>query len=320
VWVLVTFTVAAVTAISIPDPFSDQSLLTRGTSSRREMLIAVETAPAHEKARKAIRETWMQDAMTSNITTRVRFFIGKVADSKVEAMIAAEADQHKDIIRLNVLEKYENLGQKTLEILGWSADNSFGDVVKVDDDTLLNIHALNNFLMENQPSEWLYAGVIKDDGLVIDDPTSKWYMRDQYPFDTFPQYAFGPCYFVGAAAVRHIADRRRSLPLYRVEDAGVSLWLQGQPLRIQKMPANLYLAACTDSPTLPVFVSPVNEHEMSKLFANIRSGDVCGDRARDPYVLEECQSHRCRCWPPPEDGCGGENFSAEQYADVIPRL
>jgi len=152
---------------------------------------------------------------------------------------------------------------------------------------------------------------------VIDNPGSKWYMRDQYPEEIYPSYAFGPCYLLGDDMVDLIASQASNLFPYRVEDAGIAIWTKPLNLSRQELPSYLYHANCYEAPADSVFISPVNSHEMRMVFENVKKGNMCG--VNGDFVLEECVMNRCRCWPPTEDACYSD-FANQNYEDVIPRL
>jgi len=279
------------------------------------VLIAVVTAPSHFSARDAIRTTWGARVVSgSNPNFDIRFFIGKQPDPQIEAHINAEAN----IIRLDgVVEAYQNLSRKVLGIVHWAKNNNYNKILKVDDDTYVRVDMLEKFLATLPTTKDVYGGHFQDHGVVIDNPNSKWYMRDQYPEEIYPSYAFGPCYFLGNDMVDFIAGGSSTLFPYRVEDAGIAIWTKSLTLTRVAFPGYLYHANCQDAPPDSLFIAPVNSQEMKLVYQNCRAGKLCGKYGE--FMLDECVFNRCRCWPPSEDSCYSD-FANQGYEDVIPRL
>ncbi len=50
------------------------------------------------------------------------------------------------------------------------------------------------------------AVAIVSDNPVMSNPESKWYNRDLYDHDVYPQYASGPGYFLGRSVMDFILD------------------------------------------------------------------------------------------------------------------
>jgi len=289
------------------------------------LLIAVETAPPHFAAREAIRATWgALNATAKSSPTQlawqvdIKFFVAHTSTSRDEA-ISSENGTRGDIVMCDGFEdSYENLSRKTLAIMGYGYDHGFTHVAKADDDSFLVLETILEILERSENIRNIYAGHFQDHGQVMSNPLSKWYMRDQYPHDLFPKYAFGPCYIVGTDIITHIAAQRTTLVPYRVEDAAIALWTEGVPKTYVELDSFLNLADCSGVSRKPAFVSPANPSEMHQLLENIRHfDDVCGaDRG---FVLDECRVNRCRCWPELEDGSCYSDFADDTYADVIPR-
>jgi len=145
-------------------------------------------------------------------------------------------------------------------------------------------------------------------------------MADQYPKLVFPPYAFGSTYFLGEYLVQYLASKSATLPLYRVEDAGVAIWIQGynnSKIEQETMDNMFFQANCWND--FAIFVTPVNAAEMEILNENKKAGALCGDSV-NPYVLQECVTRRCRCYPIPEGHACDEEIANDEYKDLIPRL
>jgi hypothetical protein len=121
---------------------------------------------------------------------------------------------------------------------------------------------------------------------VINQTSSKWYLYDQYPHATLPDYAAGPGYFLGSALVDRLYEQRcltrveklmyvyvlkngqtifcchrNELIIYRAEDAGVGIWLSNINFTEVEIPALLYSRTCDDT-SQEVFVNPLSSQEV----------------------------------------------------------
>eukprot|EP00299_Pterocystis_sp_00344_P018674 c9318_g1_i1.p1 GENE.c9318_g1_i1~~c9318_g1_i1.p1 ORF type:complete len:399 (+),score=71.93 c9318_g1_i1:296-1492(+) len=243
----------------------------------------------------------------------VRFFVGEVVDGDEadgdeemsERAILEEMRQYGDVVQLKGFEDtYAALSNKTLEMIVWAHNNSFQMVVKVDDDTYLVSSELIKSLETVAAATpngitYSYAGVIHRDFPVISQVQSKWYMRDEYPFPTFPPYAAGPCYWLGPALLQYIAQNRNSLTRYRVEDAGVGIWLQNTHTDITDLVALMYVSTCSPlTAHSAVYINPVShEHMVAMHSAYTNTSNICAG-----YRIRECEENPCMCIPSP-DAC-----------------
>eukprot|EP00300_Choanocystis_sp_HF-7_P041776 c8566_g1_i1.p1 GENE.c8566_g1_i1~~c8566_g1_i1.p1 ORF type:complete len:425 (-),score=63.38 c8566_g1_i1:80-1243(-) len=289
----------------------------------------------------------------------VRFFIGRVraspARDKLEQLLAQEAIASRrrevglvgtgqrlslrdagnsDIVRLPELEEsYSNLSNKTFMMISWAFENSFDHVMKIDDDTFLHFPRLVSMLAKLPSVDDAYAGVIHRNFPVISNSKSKWYMSDQYSESIFPPYAAGPAYFLGRNLVQAIHNSK-PLVTYRVEDAGVGIWLQSVPHTIVETPALLYASECSNDPSI-LFVNPVTADEIvvlteNSFSSNSAQGRLCGS---NKFVPLECAKHPCLCQPSPIECQSPHNspgkkpdrllswadFMNEEYYDAISR-
>jgi len=320
-------TVPAIAASPTLEPSSKQETVLNSEllKNKDKLLIGVMTAPKHVEARQAIRATWAKFLDPSshdhneNLAKAmdIKFFVGETSNQSLEATL----NEEKGVVRLSgFVESYANLSAKTLGIISWAHDHGYSHVMKVDDDVFLQLDLLMDWMRMTDNLDNTYAGEFIYDAEVVSTPSSKWYMSDQYNKPRFPPYAFGSCYFVGRAAVRHIAEHRQSLKLYRVEDAGLALWMQDTGLLA--LPATLenmyFQAECWDA--FAIFVTPINAQEMRTLQTNKeQSGNICG--FNNQFVPEECIVRRCRCYPTLEgtQNCDTD-FAIKPYEDLIPRL
>jgi len=274
-----------------------------------EILIAVVTAPSHFKVRNAIRETYMIDAAQSG-RCDVKFFIGQLAPTvenreETEAKINAETD----MVRLyDFTESYHNLSSKALDIFAYAGERGYKAILKVDDDTFVRVPKLLEFWDNEAHDPNIYAGTfVNGENAMIPDPTSKWYMQDQYPYP-LEDYANGPGILLGSTSLEFFKTHFNFLPRYRVDDAAVAIWLKDLPINKKRMHVDNYSYWLRDD---TVWQNPINADEMLQLYRGV------------PFTPQICID-TCLCDGDPEPerpGCvTWESFSTAGYQDLVPRL
>ncbi|KAJ8950405.1 hypothetical protein NQ314_007945 [Rhamnusium bicolor] len=118
-----------------------------------KLLIAVTSAPSHESARLAVRETWGHFAIRKDIA--IAFMLGATSNKTLNDKIDKEQELYGDIIRGKFIDTYDNLTLKTISMLEW-VDNycpkaSF--VLKTDDDMFINVSRLLAFIAKHKPEQ-----------------------------------------------------------------------------------------------------------------------------------------------------------------------
>lgn len=275
----------------------------------KDMLIAVVSSPKHVGARRAIRQTYMQYAQWSG-RADVKFFVGQLADDVPDReKLDKEITSEPEMVRLtDFTESYHNLSYKALDIFKYGYDHGYRSVFKVDDDTYVRVSLALEFYDNHMGDPNLYAGDFVDGGkAMVDDPNSKWYMKDQYPHDRLEDYANGPGVLLGRNGIRYLATNFDSLFRYRVDDAAIAIWLKDVPMNKQQMSTDMYSHYIHPD---TVWVNPVNSAEM----VDIHMGTA--------ETLQVCRE-TCLCWggPKPEGDClGWGEFMTAGYRDLIPRL
>jgi hypothetical protein len=240
----------------------------------------------------------------------VKFFVGQLADDVPDReKLDKDISNEPEMVRLtDFTESYHNLSYKALDIFKYGYDHGYRSVFKVDDDTYVRVSLALEFYDNHMGDPNLYAGDFVDGGkAMVDDPNSKWYMKDQYPHDRLEDYANGPGVLLGRNGIRYLATNFDSLFRYRVDDAAIAIWLKDAPMNKQQMNTDMYSHYIHPE---TVWVNPVNSAEM----IDIHMGTA--------ETLQVCRE-TCLCWggPKPEGDClGWGEFMTAGYRDLIPRL
>lgn len=162
-----------------------------GLRQREEIACFVMSAPSNRLARSAIRRTWGK-------VIKPLFVMGW-SDNSTMSFVWNEAKTFNDIIVEDFIDTYMNLTIKTAFALKHFVANFKHSkyFFKIDDDVLLNVENLYEFLNDKAvPSNAILGSL----GLSIKphrDRESKWYIpRWLYANDSFPPYIDGPAYLI----------------------------------------------------------------------------------------------------------------------------
>lgn len=292
-----------------------------GCSTYGKWMIAVVSAPDHFAARKAIRVTWSSRAKAHGIP--VKFFVGKIDpkkedQDKINLKLLKEQNENDDMVRPDsFIESYHNLTAKAISIFQYGYRNCFNGLMKVDDDTFLNVDRLKWNLDQESDLTDLWGGDFFWNSPVVKNPEGRWFAYDQYPYEQWPVYANGPGFFLGRKGMARISemvmkeDPRLDI---RIDDAAVGVWLDGTSIRRKSFVVDCFRYQLR--PWDAVWHNPVSSDEMY----NLQGGE--------DVVLQACS-------PESVTGClcsGSPHFSHEKnmecwhqtannfYADVIPRM
>ncbi|XP_034028614.1 beta-1,3-galactosyltransferase 4 [Thalassophryne amazonica] len=175
------------------------------------LITMVTSAPANQRARQAIRDTWGGEVEVGGLRVMTLFMVGVASDPGLAKMLVVEARERGDVIQGRFLDTYSNLTLKTVSMLGWARrfcpQASF--MAKVDDDVLFNPSALLHFLNRTQnPYEQgdLYLGRVHLHVAPNRDPESKHYLPSRaYPASVFPDYCSGTAYVLSHSTLLKIS-------------------------------------------------------------------------------------------------------------------
>ncbi|XP_031563750.1 probable beta-1,3-galactosyltransferase 1 [Actinia tenebrosa] len=112
------------------------------------LVIGIVSAPTREDRRKAIRQTWMNDACKKKPNVVCRFFTDSLSnmDRKWKGILTEEHSKYNDIEFMTV-PRGLNFGLRMLWLIDWSISNyDFDFLLRLDDDYLVCLERLVNEL------------------------------------------------------------------------------------------------------------------------------------------------------------------------------
>ncbi|XP_045911506.1 beta-1,3-galactosyltransferase 4 [Micropterus dolomieu] len=182
------------------------------------LITMVTSAPANQRARQAIRDTWGGEGDVRGLRIMTLFMVGVASDPGLAKLLIEEARERGDLVQGRFLDTYSNLTLKTLSMLGWTRRfcPQAHFMAKVDDDVLFNPSALLHFLNKSRnPYEQgdLYLGRVHLHVAPDRDPESKQYLpAGAYPSSVFPDYCSGTAYVLSRSALLKISLAASALP------------------------------------------------------------------------------------------------------------
>ena len=116
----------------------------------KRVFIAALSAPGNFERRDSIRKTWLKHLKDELFHRQLvefvgfRFFLGKPSDHDMELLIEKEANLHKDILQVDMIDDYYQVAKKNALLFNWIDTRCSGVdfVLKFDDDVYVNIRNL----------------------------------------------------------------------------------------------------------------------------------------------------------------------------------
>ncbi|RUS81773.1 hypothetical protein EGW08_010465 [Elysia chlorotica] len=157
---------------------------TQHTDSFTDLYLAIiiVSRPENMLHRLATRKTWARNARA--LGTVLRFIVGR--DPSWDSLVEEESDFHKDLIILEEDDVYDLLPTKVLEGLTWALRQDVRPeyVMKVDDDSIVNLPYLLTELHGMIINSTQILGAICKNAPVVRDPSDKWSVSVlDYPLD-----------------------------------------------------------------------------------------------------------------------------------------
>ena len=199
------------------------------------VLIAVTTTAGAAGLRYAARSTWMRE-LRAHPDVGVFFALGPRSD--MPKAVRDEADRYEDIHFFEREVTYSTLTNRTLDIWEYGLTTGADIIVKMNDDTYINLHRLMTELdAVRSAAKRVYFGYFNVGGPVIYNAMHKNHetfgVDDPDHMQVYRPYASGSCYAVG----RDLAAAILQAPIWlRNEDC-----MTGHNVAELEMPGTLYL-------------------------------------------------------------------------------
>ncbi|XP_071486464.1 beta-1,3-galactosyltransferase 5-like [Diadema antillarum] len=212
----------------------DTCLVRRSIPEEILLVIAVYSAPSNRARRDAVRHTYGNQSVWPVSTegapmVRVVFMLGATNDKSLQSQLEEESDLYGDIVQEAFQDTYLNLTRKTVMTLKWVTSFCRNAIymMKVDDDVILNVERVTNFLLLS-PSEDFTAGARSRRAQVMRDKRMKYYTpKHVYNLTHYePYYMGGAGYFLSLDVAARILDVAVSTPLFPWEDIFVSMCMR----------------------------------------------------------------------------------------------
>jgi len=210
--------------------------LLKSTFLDAHLLTLIFTGPANVERRKAIRETWIRDALDDGVARFFthKFVIGtKDLDETAMEKLNNEEWNHGDLIFLEDLhDKYENLtfklGMMLEHVMEYNYQFQF--ILKVDDDSFVRVKDLWEEVRREDATRLYYMGYFYGRGRV--KTKGPWKEPNWKLCDYYLPYARGGGYVISRAVVQYVVKNWRLFETYLSEDVSLGAWLA--PLKIRR--------------------------------------------------------------------------------------
>lgn len=192
------------------------------------IVILIHSDPRKIDERKSIRESWGSVRFYSGANMVPLFLLARVNDDTLQKQLVLESKVYLDIIQGNFIDSYRNLTYKSVMGLHWVQNycDHAKFVVKVDDDTLIDIYHLVNFLFQTSPdgnlNNFLYCSVFRNQGprRTTDD---KWFVTEhEYPYSKYPPYCEGFAYIMSFDVSKSLYETSSEVKFYWIDDVFVT--------------------------------------------------------------------------------------------------
>ncbi|KAK5639224.1 hypothetical protein RI129_011716 [Pyrocoelia pectoralis] len=184
-----------------------------------QLLIIITSAPSHEGARMAIRQTWGHFGARRDVS--IVFMLGATNNMNFRDKLEKEHFMYEDILQGKFIDTYENLTLKSISMLEWVKDNcpQADYVLKTDDDMFINIPRLLTFISKHNPEIRAIYGRLAKKWKPIRNKKSKYYISpQQYKPAVFPDFTTGPAYLLPARLSKELYYASLNHTYFKLED------------------------------------------------------------------------------------------------------
>lgn len=186
------------------------------------LFIAVMTSPKGFLRRKAMRETWLSVLTIKERQIQRKFFIGvKGLNPLILKDLRKEQTTYNDLIFIHDFhDSYNSLSKKLLKMLLWTERSiSFNFMMKVDDDTFVDLNTVVRDLSKYKKTGRIYWGFFRGNSNV--KKTGVWAEPDWFLSDFYLPYAMGGGYILSWDLIHYITNAAEYLQLYKSEDVSL---------------------------------------------------------------------------------------------------
>lgn len=184
-----------------------------------KLLVAITSAPQHQEARMAVRQTWGHYGQRRDVA--VAFLLGSSTKPDIDAVVKAEADLYGDIIRSRFIDSYDNLTLKTVSLTEWvdSFCTKVRFVLKTDDDMFINMPRLLSFVDEHVNQKRIIYGRLARKWKPIRNSRSKYFVSvKQFSPPIFPDFVTGPAYLLSGDVMHDLYKHALGRNYLKLED------------------------------------------------------------------------------------------------------
>jgi len=207
------------------------------------LFVGIMSRPSGFKERKALRATWLAEITPSFSSSSLSssssssapspfsflnvsyaFFVGSASETWTDARVWFESWRYGDIVFVDMMDSYYGLTRKSLAIFEHGVSVGAECIMKVDDDVYFDTSVLHYLVSQCKDN---YVGSILFGSTPFRDPWSKFYVSEaEYPAERYPDYALGPLYLMGISLVKEILRFKETLPLFKIDDVAIGMWVQ----------------------------------------------------------------------------------------------
>ncbi|KAK3578339.1 hypothetical protein CHS0354_039046 [Potamilus streckersoni] len=190
------------------------------------LLIFVLSLPTAKEERQTIRKTWGSVANRShvffNISTKIVFVLGRMADAGILQVLQDESNEYKDMVQIDFIESRYNLTRKMMHGLRWVKTycKSIKYILKADDDTFINVARLSDYLLRDADinNDTIHGFMYRTGGTVLRE--GKYAVKEEeLPIPRYPPYVSGTAYILPYNVISNMLDLAERLPYCPVDDA-----------------------------------------------------------------------------------------------------
>uniref|UniRef100_G3MSD0 Hexosyltransferase n=1 Tax=Amblyomma maculatum TaxID=34609 RepID=G3MSD0_AMBMU len=191
------------------------------------ILYFVHTAPKNVKKRAWLRKTIGDPRIEAFVKSAMVFFVGMASDPNQNRIIEEEASREGDIVMLNFKDTYRNLSLKFIQGAKWVEENCLlnphTNIVKMDDDILVNVFALSSYVDSVAMRQNGIHCHLHIKGHPERKTKSKWYVsKEEYAPDKYPAYCAGAAFIMRPAVLFTLYEASNHVPLFWIDDVYVT--------------------------------------------------------------------------------------------------